>query len=42
MLEKVEQVFNIEHSGGVNEYIGEGLLQDEEFLNDWYILDFHH
>jgi hypothetical protein len=41
-LRKSSKYSTFEHSGGVNEYIGEGLLQDEEFLNDWYILDFHH
>lgn len=31
-----------EHSSGVNEYIGNGLLEKDEYVNGWYVLDFHH
>ena len=41
-MRKSSEYSTHEHPGGVNEYIGQGLLQGDEFANDWYILDFHH
>ena len=41
-LRKSSKYSTNEHPGGVTEYIGNGLLENDEFVDGWYVLDFHY
>ena len=41
-LRKSSKYSTYKHPGGVTEYIGEGLLENDEYVNGWYVLDFHY